>query len=185
MGKSETRVQQLKAVSELGLQALARPDFSVLADHAVELITDALQVQIATVDELGRHSTGRKARREDAVEEVVAIESALPRSDAVDSAAVADVLKRVTASLATPESSAGVNAEPWARFPRGKLHFGVTENAAREIGLRHGGGWDVDLIADAYREHMGDRLNTLSGSKLEKSWKGFCEAFLTRRGRPS
>lgn len=141
--------------------------------------------QIATVDELGRHSTGRKARREDAVEDVVAIESALPRRDAVDPAAIADVLTRVTASLATPESSSGVDAEPWARFPRGRLHFGVTEQAARAIGLRHGGGWDVDLIADAYRKHMGDRLNTLSGSKLEKSWKGFCEAFLTRRGRPS
>ena len=52
-------------------------------------------------------------------------------------------------------------------------------------GLRHGGGWDVDLIADAYREAMGDRLDSLSGAKLEKSWKGFCEAFFARRGRPS
>ena len=76
-------------------------------------------------------------------------------------------------------------AAPWARFPRGRLHFGTTEQAARAIGLRHGGGWDVDLIADAYREAMGDRLDSLSGAKLEKSWKGFCEAFFARRGRPS
>ena len=46
------RVHQLKAVSELGLQALARPEFSVLAGRAVELVAEALQVQIVTVDEL-------------------------------------------------------------------------------------------------------------------------------------
>jgi PAS domain S-box-containing protein len=52
MSELDPRVQQLKAVSELGLQALARPEFSVLADQAVGVITEALQVQIVTVDEL-------------------------------------------------------------------------------------------------------------------------------------
>ncbi|PJN93759.1 replication initiation protein, partial [Amaricoccus sp. HAR-UPW-R2A-40] len=72
----------------------------------------------------------------------------------------------------------------WERFPDGRLNYGATEEAAREIALRHGGGWDVNLIAAAYREQMGARLDALSGSKLEKSWKGFCEAFFARRGRP-
>src|SRR5580700_998004 len=52
MSEQEARAQQLKAVSDLGVQALARPEFAVLADRAVELITEALQVQIAVVDEL-------------------------------------------------------------------------------------------------------------------------------------
>jgi cytoplasmic iron level regulating protein YaaA (DUF328/UPF0246 family) len=56
--------------------------------------------------------------------------------------------------------------------------------AFRKIGQLYGGGWDVDIIADAYREQMGDRLKVLNGAKLEKSWKGFCEAFFARRGRP-
>jgi cytoplasmic iron level regulating protein YaaA (DUF328/UPF0246 family) len=42
----------------------------------------------------------------------------------------------------------------------------------------------MDVIADAYRQQMGDRLGALRGAKLEKSWRGFCEAFLARRGRP-
>lgn len=140
--------------------------------------------QIATVDELERHSTGRKARRDETVEKVVAVESPLPASSAVDGAAVASVLQKVTAALVSSDAASATETELWARFPRGRLHFGTTEQAAREIGLRHGGGWDVDLIAEAYREHMGTRLNTLSGSKLEKSWKGWCEAFFNRRGRP-
>lgn len=115
--------------------------------------------QIATVDELERHSTGRKARRDDQVDEIVEPAGKGPRS-----IPAASVL--------------------WEKFPEGSLRFGATEDAARAIGLAHGGGWDVDLIAQAYREQMGERLGSLRGSKLEKSWKGFCEAFQARRGRP-
>ena len=43
---------------------------------------------------------------------------------------------------------------------------------------------DIDLIADAYREQMGERLAKLKGAKLIASWTGFCESFLARRGRP-
>ena len=53
-----------------------------------------------------------------------------------------------------------------------------------EIARVHGGGWDLDLIAGAYREQMGERLTKLSGAKLVKSWTGFCQAFAARRGRP-
>jgi PAS domain S-box-containing protein len=52
MSELETRVQQLNAISQLGVEALAGPEFSLLADRAVELITGALQVEIATVEEL-------------------------------------------------------------------------------------------------------------------------------------
>ncbi len=114
--------------------------------------------QLATTDEIVRHSAGRKERRVETVEQVVADDPPPP-------------------SPATPGTV-------WERFPSGRLHFGETENAARRIGQQYGGGWDVDLIADAYRDHMGQRLALLSGAKLEKSWRGFCEAFLARRGRP-
>lgn len=116
--------------------------------------------QLATVEENARHRAGRPARRSGVVERVVT-EAPCP------------------APSAPPREAAA-----WDRFPAGRLHFGETEAAARRIGQELGGGWDVDLIAEAYRAHMGERLNLLAGAKLEKSWRGFCEAFFARRGRP-
>jgi hypothetical protein len=54
-----------------------------------------------------------------------------------------------------------------------------------EVARKHGGGWDVDLIASGFREHMGNRLEKLRGAKLIAAWKGFCEGWVNRRGRPS
>ena len=129
--------------------------------------------QIATVDEVSRHSAGRRARREGMVERDVD-----PLPSVIDAPAPA----AARAQPARPRS--GRSSPVWDRFPEGGLQFGATGQAAREIALKYGGGWDVDLIAEAYREHMGSRLASLSGTKLEKSWKGFCEAFYARRGRP-
>ena len=67
-------------------------------------------------------------------------------------------------------------------FPRGSLQYGA--GVFGEIARTHGGGWDRDLIAGAYREQMGARLDALTGQKLVKSWTGFCQAFAARRGRP-
>ena len=67
-------------------------------------------------------------------------------------------------------------------FPIGSLTYGADE--FRAIGLRHGGGWSVDMIAEGYRQHMGARLEKLRGKKLIDSWTGFCESWLSRRGRP-
>lgn len=126
--------------------------------------------QLATVGEIERHSTGRKARRENIVDTLVA--SAPPLPSPVTSGALPAASRVKTATGA------------WDRFPPGFLDYGVTELAAREIAIRHGGGWDVNVIADAFRQQMGDRLPSLRGPKLEKSWKGFCESFYSRRGRP-
>lgn len=68
------------------------------------------------------------------------------------------------------------------RFPSGTLQYGAEPFG--EIARIHGGGWARDLIADSYREQMGARLSNLSGTKLVKSWTGFCQAFAARRGRP-
>jgi hypothetical protein len=114
---------------------------------------------IETVDELDRHSAGRKARRDESVETVSV-------SDAVVSAT-----KALTKHKAEEKT-----------FPVGSLTYGADE--FRQIGLRHGGGWSVDLIADGYRQHMGTRLDKLRGKKLIDSWTGFCESWLSRRGRP-
>lgn len=112
--------------------------------------------QIRRVSELERHSSGRKPRREGTVEAVVTPSPALaPNPNAVGAKASA--------------------------FPEGSIRY--NENLS-DIARRYGGGWDIDLIARAYRETTGDRLAKLSGAKLEKSWKGFCEAFAARRGRP-
>lgn len=104
--------------------------------------------QIATIDELARHSVGRKARRDGVVEQVVAPSPALPQV-----------------------------------FPKGSLSFGVDEEFFGRIAVEHGGGWDRNLIADAYRDQMGDRLGKLKGERLAKSFKGFCEAFVATRGK--
>lgn len=49
------------------------------------------------------------------------------------------------------------------------------------VGREHGGGWDIDLIADAYRAHMGDKLSSLKGPPLLKSFEGFCKSYAVRR----
>ena len=67
-------------------------------------------------------------------------------------------------------------------FPVGTLQFGHDE--LLKIGRMHGGGWDVDLIANGFRQHMGSRLDKLHGTKLIAAWKGFCEGWFNRRGRP-
>jgi hypothetical protein len=118
--------------------------------------------QLATVAENERHSAGRRARREDAVEVVVPA-TALPEPAAVPA--------RVKAP--SPPASDG--------FPEGSIRW---SKPFAEIARVHGGGWDLDLISGAYREQMGERLTKLSGAKLVKSWTGFCQAFAARRGRP-
>lgn len=40
------------------------------------------------------------------------------------------------------------------------------------------------MIADGFRAQMGERLEKLRGAKLASSWKGFCEGWVNRRGRP-
>ena len=118
--------------------------------------------QLVAVDENGRHSAGRVARRDNAVELVVT-PPALPAP--------------ITAS---PKRAKPV--DPVQRFPSGSLQYGAAPFG--EIARLHGGGWARDLIADAYREQMGARLVNLTGAKLVKSWTGFCQAFAARRGRP-
>ena len=131
--------------------------------------------QIATVDELARHSAGRAARRENGVE-VIAMEPApVSRDGAVPGKTVSS---RPRSAAASRQAKAALPP-----FPSGSLRFGA-DREFREIGLTHGGGWDVDMIAEAYREQMGDRLSRLSGQKLRSSWTGFCQSYLARRGRP-
>lgn len=121
--------------------------------------------QLATVAENERHSAGRRARREDAVEVVVA--EPPPAS------------LTVTPRLSGP---ARAPAQPGTgAFPEGSIRW---SKEFAQIAQTHGGGWDIDLIAGSYREQMGDRLAKLSGAKLMKSWTGFCQAFAARRGRP-
>lgn len=112
---------------------------------------------IETVDELDRHSGGRRERRDGTVESI-----------SVGQAAVAAPPKALT----KPEDKT---------FPSGSIRFGHDDLLA--IGRAHGGGWDIDMIASGFREHMGERLEKLRGVKLAAAWKGFCESWVTRRGR--
>ena len=122
--------------------------------------------QLATVVENERHSAGRRARRDDAVEVVVAdVAPPLPSPP-----------RKLTAAVAPAAPS-----PPSRVFPEGSIRW---SKEFAQIAQTHGGGWDIDLIAGSYREQMGERLAKLSGAKLMKSWTGFCQAFAARRGRP-
>lgn len=115
---------------------------------------------IETVDELDRHSVGRQARREGSAETVTVGQRAIP----------------------APRKTIGNGKPEEKTFPQGTLRFGHDDLVA--IGRQHGGGWDVDLIADGFRGHMGERLEKLRGAKMVAAWKGFCEGWFNRRGRP-
>lgn len=134
--------------------------------------------QLATVDELSRHSSGRSARRENRVELIAA-------DPATRQSAVSAASSRGDAAPAQSRPSIASKQPKMAMppFPSGSLRFGADEEF-RRIGISHGGGWDVDMIADAYREQMGERLQRLSGQKLRASWTGFCQSYVARRGRP-
>jgi hypothetical protein len=125
--------------------------------------------QLLTVAEIARHASGRGARREGAVEEIVVEAPALP--------APPQSVARAAAPRASLARAKGIGG-----FPSGSLQYG--SGPFGEIARTHGGGWDRDLIAAAYREQMGPRLDGLAGQKLMKSWTGFCQAFAARRGRP-
>ena len=116
---------------------------------------------LETVDELDRHSAGRQARRTGSVETVTAGQGAIAASTTA-----APVAKQLESTF--PSS--------------GSIRFGHAD--LLEVGKKHGGGWDVDLIASGFREHMGNRLEKLRGAKLIAAWKGFCEGWVNRRGRP-
>ena len=74
-------------------------------------------------------------------------------------------------------------AEEPLRFPKGSISFGGEhERILRLIAKEHGGGYNVDLIADAYRALVGDELETMRGERLRKSFTGFCQAYAKRRG---
>jgi hypothetical protein len=118
--------------------------------------------QLSTVEENERHGAGRRARREGTVERIVADPPALPA--------------RTAARPKLPAADAAL------RFPDRSLQF--APGPFGQIARDHGGGWDRDMIANAYREQMGERLNALTGTKLIKSWTGFCQAYAARRGRP-
>ena len=136
--------------------------------------------QLATVDEIERHSVGRRARRDEKAERLVITpsdyEQVLPRGR---QGSVAEALPAPIRKLA---EAAAAQKFPLDPFPSGSLRFGDQE--LRSIAIKHGGGWDIDLIADAYRESMGQRLGKLTGAKLRSSWRGFCESWLARRGPP-
>lgn len=144
--------------------------------------------QIGTVDELAKHAAGRRARREGTVETIVeqaAVEHAVAAKPATSAAALPAPAPapRLAAASASP-TGAEAGAKPkYAAFPTGSLRWADGEEFL-SIGRANGGGWDVDMIAQAYREHMGERVARLSGIKLQRSWQGFCESYVARKGRP-
>jgi len=117
---------------------------------------------LETVDELDRHSAGRQARRAGSVETLTAGQGAI---------------------ASTPVAAPAIKQSESSFPSSGSIRFGHAD--LLEVARKHGGGWDVDLIASGFRDHMGNRLEKLRGAKLIAAWKGFCEGWVNRRGRPS
>lgn len=146
--------------------------------------------QIETVDELERHSGGRRVRRKGTAEVVSIADRRASASTAPGADSAAALIEPRSQRSGPASSAARVRAVPPTTgatapltFPAGSLRY-FDGLDLLEIGRSHGGGWDVDLIAEAYRTQMGDRLAKLSGAKLKSSWQGFCESYAARRGRP-
>lgn len=81
-----------------------------------------------------------------------------------------------------PALSDSQSTEAAVRFPKGSLSFGDAEKPFRLVAREHGGGYDIDNIADAYRVQVGSTLETLAGSRLLKSFEAFCLSYAARRG---
>jgi hypothetical protein len=122
------------------------------------------------VAEIEGHASGREVPQESAGKAIAVKSPALP----------AQPRQVLPGSAPRPPKTAPSSGT--ARFPSGSLQY--APGPFGEIARDHGGGWDRDLIAAAYREQMGVRLEGLTGRKLVKSWTGFCQAFAARRGRP-
>ena len=66
-------------------------------------------------------------------------------------------------------------------FPAsGPIDYAPTHLA--DIARQHGGGWDKNMIAGAYRQQMGEKLKTLTGDRMLESWTGFCKGWVKKRG---
>lgn len=80
------------------------------------------------------------------------------------------------------EPSKVVSIQDACLFPEGSLHYGA-DARINQIAVDFGGGWDRNMVADQYRSMMGDKLKTLRGPALLKSFEGFCKRFVETRGR--
>jgi hypothetical protein len=97
-------------------------------------------------------------------------------------ASSADAGATPTATLAAPRIAPVMSEPTKTTFPNGSLRFGDDEKLFLEIARSHGGGYDIDMIADAYRQQVGASLARLTGPRLEKSFEAFCVSYAERRG---
>ncbi len=110
----------------------------------------------AAAGEVDRPKSGRQARRDGTVEHLYLVDGPA---------------KRVSTVAA-------------ATFPSGSLAYSSDAVPFARLARDHGGGWDIDIIASAYRAHMGERLKTFAGPALLTSWEGFCKSYAARRPKP-
>src|SRR3546814_9531240 len=97
--------------------------------------------------ELARHKAGRAARRDNSVETVSVGDGELVAPEDVQQL-VSTLSARMTVTDTAPR-------EKFASFPSGSLRYGGEEFHA--IGKSHGGGWDVDQVAE---DRKSTRLNS-------------------------
>jgi len=67
-------------------------------------------------------------------------------------------------------------------FPEGSLRYGQREKRFYAVGLERGGGFDVDMMADAYRKRFGEQMQNRAEDDVLRSWEGFCRSYAAARG---
>ncbi|MDT0577170.1 replication initiation protein [Croceicoccus sp. F390] len=131
-------------------------------------------------------STSR-GRRIEALDFRFALKTGAGSAEGVRHSKPSDAAMSPTRKEAAIEKAAGDRGDNVVTLPA-LLVFplsGPIDYAAQpivRIAREHGGGWDKNLIAQAYREQMGGRLQGLSGARLLSSWEGFCKSWTRQRG---
>lgn len=182
----ETAKAEIDQLAHFGVEWQEVRQGRTIVELVFRFVAKDAPAQIGTVDELARHSGGRRPRREGSVEQLAIaeqLEAEPADSQRVPPGAIDAVVAKVAGAMSAHSRRPSPSPHS-STFPTGSLRWSGGEEFLR-IGRDHGGGWDIDLVADAYRSLMGDRLARLTGTKLLKSWQGFCESYVARAGRPA
>ena len=143
---------------------------------AVELAWEAKDDLAETKDELGRHSTGRPARRAGTVEAIIEPpqEAAGGRKDArtvnpssKPSTALHGASRAISSADHFP-SSGSIAFTVWAEVARSELPGGRNKP-------------DIDMVAGRFRQWAAEKEIPLKGAKILAAFEGFCRKWKIQR----
>lgn len=126
---------------------------------AVEFTWSQKESLAETKAELGKHSSGRKVRREGTVETV--LETGEKPVGGRGRSSVDKAQDSSSASLGAFPASGGISFNGWAEVARRHL---PSENRP-----------DVDIVADRFRQWAAEKAISLSSAGIQRTFEGFCQ----------